>query len=133
MPAFFIVADTIKISVWRILRQQLAVEVDIFEQDITVDICLGHEFAVGIVDKVFTGAVWQCFTDTLTQTVVLVGRFEHAAVIHFENAVKEWEAYAEVATSAYRPQLYSRVHHMDWEKILEEVKRELATVKAMRK
>ena len=53
-----------------------------------------------------------------------------AAVGHFKNAVKEWEAYAAVATRAYHPQLYSRVHYMDWDRILDQVKREVATVQA---
>lgn len=51
------------------------------------------------------------------------------AIQHLSNAVSEWEAYAKVATSQYTPQLFSRSHYMDWWKILEEVKKELQTVK----
>jgi hypothetical protein len=46
------------------------------------------------------------------------------AVRHLTNAVEEWEAYARIATSQYKPQLFSRSHYMDWWRILEEVKKE---------
>jgi hypothetical protein len=51
------------------------------------------------------------------------------AVEHLTNAVKEWEAYASVATKQYRPQLFSRTHYMDWWKLLDDVKQEVETVK----
>jgi hypothetical protein len=51
------------------------------------------------------------------------------AVRHLTNAIREWEAYAHVSTSQYRPQLFSRTHYMDWEKILKEVKKEVETVR----
>ena len=53
-----------------------------------------------------------------------------AAVKHFENAVGEWEAYARVAAKNYHPQLFSRTHHIDWWKILEDVKKEAKTIKS---
>jgi hypothetical protein len=46
------------------------------------------------------------------------------AVRHLTNAVEEWEAYARIATSQYKPQLLSRSHYLDWWQILEEVKKE---------
>ena len=52
----------------------------------------------------------------------------HAAR-HFTNAVEEWEAYARVATSQYKPQLLSRCHYMDWSRILDEVKKEVELAK----
>ena len=52
------------------------------------------------------------------------------AVGHLENAVKEWKAYADVATRQYRPQLLSRTHHLDWNALLDEVKKEVATVRS---
>jgi len=52
------------------------------------------------------------------------------AVRHLANAVEEWEAYARSAAGRYRPQLFSRTHYMDWAKILEDVKKELATIRA---
>jgi len=54
-------------------------------------------------------------------------RQEHRqnAVRHLTDAVKEWEAYARIATSQYKPQLFSRSHYMDWWRILEEVKKEV--------
>ena len=60
------------------------------------------------------------------------GRKGHhdSAVRHLVNAVKEWQAYARVAASQYRPQLFSRTHYMDWEGLLEEVKKEVETVRA---
>lgn len=51
------------------------------------------------------------------------------AVEHLEDAVEAWAAYARVATGAYHPQLYSRVHHMDWDKLLDDVKREVRTIR----
>lgn len=51
------------------------------------------------------------------------------AIQHFSDAVAEWEAYAKVATSQYKPQLFSRSHYMDWWKILDDVRKELQTVK----
>ncbi|MCH8118313.1 MAG: hypothetical protein IIC00_01135 [Planctomycetes bacterium] len=58
-------------------------------------------------------------------------RKEHqaSAVRHLSNAVKEWEAYARVATSQYRPQLFSRTHYMNWEKLLDNVKEEVETIR----
>ena len=58
-------------------------------------------------------------------------RKEHqvSAVRHLSNAVKEWEAYARVATSQYRPQLFSRTHYMNWEKLLDKVKEEVETIR----
>jgi hypothetical protein len=54
-------------------------------------------------------------------------RKEHQelAVRHLKDAVEEWEAYARIATSQYKPQLFSRTDYMDWWKILEEVKKEV--------
>jgi len=59
-------------------------------------------------------------------------RKEHqaSAVRHLSNAVKEWEAYARVAASQYRPQLFSRTHYMNWEKLLDRVKEEVETIRA---
>jgi hypothetical protein len=57
-----------------------------------------------------------------------LGNHENA-VRHLENAVKAWETYAQVAAGAYRPQLYSRVHYLDWEKLLAEVRLEVETVR----
>jgi len=51
------------------------------------------------------------------------------AIQHLSDAVSEWEAYAKAATSQYKPQLFSRTHYMDWWKILDDVKKELETVK----
>lgn len=54
-------------------------------------------------------------------------RQEHRrrAVRHLTDAVEEWEAYARIATSQYKPQLFSRSHYMDWWRILDEVKKEV--------
>ena len=59
-------------------------------------------------------------------------RKEHhrRAIQHLTSAVTEWQAYAQVATSQYRPQLYSRTHYMDWLMRLEDVKKEVETVRA---
>jgi len=54
-------------------------------------------------------------------------RREHQlrAVQHFTKAVEEWETYARIASSQYKPQLLSRTHYLDWWQILEEVKKEV--------
>jgi len=51
------------------------------------------------------------------------------AIQHLSDAVLEWESYAKAATSQYQTQLFSRTHYMDWWKILDDVKKELQTVK----
>ena len=58
-------------------------------------------------------------------------RQEHRrhAARHFTNAVEEWEAYARIATSQYKPQLLSRCHYMDWSRIMDEVKKEVELAK----
>jgi len=55
--------------------------------------------------------------------------YHKRAVRHLTDAVKEWETYARVATSQYRPQLFSRTSYMDWWKRLEDVKKEVETVR----
>ena len=52
------------------------------------------------------------------------------AVAHLTNAVAEWETYAKVSTSQYRPQLFARTYYMDWWKLLEDVKKEVENVRA---
>jgi hypothetical protein len=51
------------------------------------------------------------------------------AVAHLKNAVDDWEAYTRIATSQYKPQLFSRTHYMDWWEILKEVKKEVELVR----
>jgi hypothetical protein len=46
------------------------------------------------------------------------------AVRHLTDAIAEWEAYAKAAGGQYRPQLLSRTHYLDWQKLLGEVKKE---------
>jgi len=54
-------------------------------------------------------------------------RKEHQAraVRHLTNAVQEWQAYAHLATSQYRSQLFSRTHYLDWFKLAEDVKKDV--------
>ncbi|MHC4313794.1 MAG: hypothetical protein ACYSW3_15155 [Planctomycetota bacterium] len=56
-------------------------------------------------------------------------KYQVSTVRHLTNAVKEWETYARLATSQYRPQLFSRTHYMDWVEILKEVKKEVEMVR----
>jgi len=56
--------------------------------------------------------------------------YHRQAVQHLTNAVPEWKAYAQLATQQYRPQLFSRTHYMDWWKLLEDVKKEVQTVRS---
>lgn len=51
------------------------------------------------------------------------------AVAQFARAVEDWTAYATAATKQYKPQRFSRTDVMDWWKILNDVKKELATVR----
>ena len=55
--------------------------------------------------------------------------YHDRSVDYLTLAVEEWEAYARIATSQYKPQLFSRSHYMDWWRILEEVKKEVELVK----
>lgn len=50
------------------------------------------------------------------------------AVGHLTDAVGHWKAYARSSTGRYRTQLFSRTHYMDWDKLLEDVKKEVETV-----
>ncbi len=49
-----------------------------------------------------------------------------SAVQHLLEAQRHWEDYAEVASKLYRPQLLARTRRLDWAKILEDVKRDVA-------
>ena len=51
------------------------------------------------------------------------------AIQYLTDAVQDWEEYAKVASSAYRPQLFSRTHHLDWWKILDDVKNEVEMIR----
>jgi hypothetical protein len=53
------------------------------------------------------------------------------AVQYLTEAVADWEAYAKAASSAYRTQLFSRTHYLDWWKILDDVRNEVQTVRAL--
>jgi hypothetical protein len=83
--------------------------------------CLGRYYA----DKIRGAADLAVFRADPARTAA-----RDRAVGHLENAVKEWEAYAKVATSRYRPQLLSRTHVLDWNALLAEVKKEVATVRS---
>lgn len=55
--------------------------------------------------------------------------YHRQAVTYLTEAVKDWEAYARVATAHYRPQLFSRTHYMDWDRLLDDVRQEVQTVR----
>ena len=55
--------------------------------------------------------------------------YHQRAIQHLTDAVREWQAYAQVASSAYRPQLFSRTHYLDWWKILDDVKNEVERIR----
>ena len=55
--------------------------------------------------------------------------YKQRAIQHLTDAVKDWQAYAKAASSAYRPQLLSRTHYLDWEKLLGDVKNEVERVR----
>jgi hypothetical protein len=56
--------------------------------------------------------------------------YKQRAVRYLTDAVQDWEAYSEVASSAYRRQLFSRTNYLDWQKILGDVKGEVQAVRA---
>ncbi|MFO8013972.1 MAG: hypothetical protein R6X20_11795 [Phycisphaerae bacterium] len=95
---------------------------------------LGKELAATLTDMESMACLGRYYADKIRGAADLaVFRADPArkaardrAVRHLENAVKEWEAYAEVATSRYRPQLLSRTHVLDWKALLEEVKKDVA-------
>jgi hypothetical protein len=51
------------------------------------------------------------------------------AIQYLTDALRDWEAYAKVASSAYQPQLYSRTHYLDWWKIRDDVQNEVEVVR----
>jgi hypothetical protein len=55
--------------------------------------------------------------------------YKMRATRYLTDAVADWEAYAQQASSAYRPQLYSRTHYIDWWKILDDVRNEVEKVR----
>ena len=94
----------------------------------------GKELAATLADMESMARLGQYYADKIRGAADLAvfradrGRTEarERAVRHLEEAVKEWKAYAKVATSRYRPQLLSRTHYLDWDAIAEDVKRDVA-------
>ena len=94
----------------------------------------GKELAATLADMESMARLGQYYAEKIRGAADLAvfradrGRTEarERAVRHLEEAVKEWKAYAKVATSRYRPQLLSRTHYLDWDAIAEDVKRDVA-------
>jgi hypothetical protein len=94
---------------------------------------LGKELAATLTDMESMACLGRYYADKIRGAAALaVFRADPArekardrAVGYLENAVKEWEAYAKAATSQYRPQLLSRTHHLDWNALLAEVKKDV--------
>ena len=97
----------------------------------------GKELAATLTDMESMAYLGRYYADKIRGATDLAvfradkNRQEHRrrAVNHLTNAVEEWEAYARIATSQYKPQLFSRSHYMDWGQILEEVKKEVELAK----
>ncbi len=51
------------------------------------------------------------------------------AIRHLIEAQKHWENYALVASKMYKPQLLARTRVLDWMKILDDVKKDVETVR----
>ena len=51
------------------------------------------------------------------------------AIRYLTGAAQDWEEYAKVASSAYRPQLFSRTHNLDWWSTLDDVRKEVEMVR----
>jgi hypothetical protein len=100
----------------------------------------GRELAATLTDMESMAYLGRYYADKIRGAAELAvfradpGRKNHQvnAVRHLTNAVREWEAYAHVSTSQYRPQLFSRTHYMDWEKILKDVRKEVETVRNLK-
>jgi len=98
----------------------------------------GKELAATLADMESMACLGRYYADKIrgaTQLAVFRAdpkrRQAHArAVGHLADAVAEWEAYGRIAGRHYRPQLLSRTHYLDWTRILTDVKKELATVRA---
>jgi len=94
----------------------------------------GKELAATLADMESMARLGQYYADKIRGAADLAifradaGRTKarDRAVRHLEHAVEEWKAYAKVATSHYRPQLLSRTHHLDWDALAEEVKKDVA-------
>jgi len=99
---------------------------------------LNKELAATITDMESMAHLGRYYADKIRGAADLAvyradpGRKEYreSAVLHLTNAVEEWEAYARVATSQYKPQLLSRTHYLDWWKILNEVKKDIEIAKS---
>ena len=98
---------------------------------------LGKELAATLTDMESMAYLGRYYADKIRGAAELAvfradskqKAYHRRAVRHLTNAVEEWEAYARVATSQYRPQLFSRTNYMDWWKRLEDVKKEVETVR----
>jgi hypothetical protein len=98
----------------------------------------GKELAATLTDMESMACLGRYYADKIRGAAELAvfradakRRDAHArAVAHLADAVEEWQAYARIAGRQYRPQLLSRTHYLDWTKILGDVKKELATVRA---
>jgi hypothetical protein len=88
--------------------------------DIRAMACLGRYYA----DKIRGAADLAVFRAAPSQEEA-----RQRAVRHLRDAVVDWEAYARIASAAYRPQLFSRTHIIDWDKLTEDVKQEVERVR----
>jgi hypothetical protein len=88
--------------------------------DIEAMAYLGRYYA----DKMRGAAKLAAFRVTTRQK-----QFSEDAVAHLEDALDEWKTYTGIVSSQYRTQLMQRTSYMDWERILEEVEKEINTVR----
>ena len=97
----------------------------------------GKELAATLTDIRAMAHLGRYYADKIRAAAQLAvfradsSKVEHKklAVGYLGDAVQHWKAYAELASAAYRPQLLSRTHYLDWRKILEDVKKEVETVR----
>jgi hypothetical protein len=103
------------------LRQKVghSVELDETLNDIESMAYLGRYYA----DKLRGAAKLAAFREDPGQR-----QYGAEAVVHLKDAVREWRAYAALASAQYRPQLLARTHVLDWTGILREVEQEVVTV-----
>jgi hypothetical protein len=101
---------------------------------------LGKELAAMLTDMEAMAYLGRYYADKIRGAAALAvfradskrKAYHSRAVRHLTNAVEEWQAYARVSTSQYRPQLFSRTNYMDWWKRFEDVKKEVETVRNLK-
>jgi len=57
--------------------------------------------------------------------------YKEQAILHLKKATQHWILYATISEKNYNPQMLARTNVLDWSKLLENVKQDIALVKKM--